>query len=279
MSFTKLTTNWAARNFWSLNDQMKSEYNVTFVREIDATYLEHHRLEMLRNSAFKPSYTALIVEAAARILREYPLANRRIFKFGPFSKMIQFKETDVTVAVEKDLPDAEAVVLAHTIRRCGDLSSSEITADLKSALQGESDRWTQFQRVLNFLPPFIGRWVLNIASWLPSQWVAQRGGACFVNSPAKYGVDLVVADMLWPLTFSFGEVKKRPFVVGDKVEARLTVSLVMIFDRRVMQGAIAARIFNRFCKLVERSPVANTSANLSLGLPTGHEIEEGPART
>jgi pyruvate/2-oxoglutarate dehydrogenase complex dihydrolipoamide acyltransferase (E2) component len=64
-------------------------------------------------------------------------------------------------------------------------------------------------------------------------------------------VDFVIADMLWPLTFTFGQVKPRPIVVGSRVEARRTIPLAMIFDRRIMQGAIAARIFNRYCEILE----------------------------
>ena len=251
MRYKNMKTNWAAKSFWSMNDEMHSEYKATFVREIDATPLDLVRNNNLLAGGIRPSYTALIVHAAAQILREFPNANRAIL--GPFfwKRLVQFKDIDITVAIEKSIEGAEAVVLAHTIRSCESQSVAEITADLQSALKTETDRWQLFSRVLNYIPPALCKWILRSAVFFPDQWINHRGGACFVNSPAKYGVDFIIADMLWPLTFTFGQVKERPIVINGKVEARRTIPLTMIFDRRIMQGAIAARIFNRYCEILE----------------------------
>ena len=251
MRYNYIRSSWAAKSFWSMNDEMHSEYKATFVREIDATAMDFFRNSNVLANGLKPSYTAMIVQTAAEILREFPAVNRAIF--GPFfwRRLVQFSDIDITVAIEKSVVDADAIVLAHTIRACQDRSVAQITADLQAALKTETDRWLLFSRVLNYIPPFICKWLLRSAIYLPAQWVQHRGGACFVNSPAKYGVDFVVADMLWPLTFTFGQVKQRPIVIAGKVEARNTIPLTMIFDRRIMQGAIAARVFNRYCELLE----------------------------
>ena len=260
MRYKNLKSNWAAKSFWSLNDEMHSEYKATFVREIDATPLDFVRNRNVLADGTKPSYTALIVQAATQILKEFPIANRAIL--GPFfwKRLIQFTEIDITVAIEKGIEGAEAVVLAHTIRSCDRRSVADITGDLQSALKTETERWQLFSRALNFIPPVFCKWILRSSVFLPSQWIQHRGGACFVNSPAKYGVDFIIADMLWPLTFTFGQVKQRPIVINGTVEARKTIPLTMIFDRRIMQGAIAARIFNRYCEILEGEPSNSIAA-------------------
>lgn len=241
------------RSFWSLNDEMRPECKVTFVKEIDATAMDQKRLKAQATNGHRPSYTALIVEAAAKILKKYPITNRGLT--GPFffKRLVQFNSIDIAVAVEKDMPDSEAVVLTHILRSCDEMTPQKISEELSIALTTETERWQLFSKVLNRIPPFLCKWILRLAAYLPSQWVEHRGGACFVNSPAKYGIDLVIADMLWPLTFSFGEVKERPIVLNGRLEVRRTVALTMIFDRRIMQGAVAARIFNDYCESLETS--------------------------
>jgi hypothetical protein len=56
----------------------------------------------------------------------------------------------------------------------------------------------------------------------------------------------------WPITFSFGKVKVRPWIVNEKVEARKTMPLVMVFDRRIMGGGPAGRIFEKFKEILEK---------------------------
>ena len=257
-NYTNKKVPWALRTFWSLNEEMHPEYKVTFVREIDASSMDVIRQRIYGSVKVKPSYTSLIIEAATKVLSEFPVANRAII--GPFfwKRLIQFKKIDITVAIEKDLPDAEAVVLAHTIRSCDHLTPTEITTDLQKALHTEMERWQLFTRILTYIPPFIAKWILRMPAYFPHMWEQHRGGACFINSPAKYGIDLLVADMLWPLTFSFGEVKERPIVINNKVVVRRTIPLTMIFDRRIMQGAIAARIFNRYCEILEGKTTLTT---------------------
>ena len=49
---------------------------------------------------------------------------------------------------------------------------------------------------------------------------------------------------------SYGLVKKRPFVVDDRIEIRPTCFVIINFDRRVMSGAQGARFFARLCELI-----------------------------
>lgn len=245
-----------SRSFWKLNDEMHSPYSVTFVREIDARPLQRCRERVSCGPGVKPSYTALVVAAAAIVLKENPAANRAILGPPLFRRMIQFEGVDITVAVERDVPGNESVVLAETIRNADRKSLGELTESLRGfagATEESNERWRLFSTILGRLPAWIAGWLIRMPRYLPSQWVAHRGGACFVNSPAKYGVDLFVGDMLWPLTISFGWVRERPFVEGGRVTACPTMPLIMIFDRRIMAGAPAARLFARLAEILEQA--------------------------
>ena len=76
-----------------------------------------------------------------------------------------------------------------------------------------------------------------------------------MNAPSKSGADLVFTVWPWPTTFSFGVVKTRPFVVDDKVVAAPTIPLVIVFDRRLIGGGPAGRVFAEFKRIVEEAEI------------------------
>ncbi len=258
-----------ARGFWTLNTEMNPANKVTFVREIDATSLDKLRTRIAEETGEKPSYTALVTKAAAMTLQEFPYANRAILGVPFFKKLVQFKNMDITVAIERNVPQAEAIVLAETIMGVDGKSPAEITRELQTIAQSDlenNERWRLFFNLLDRLPPFISRWIIGIPKYSARQWVTHRGNACFVNSPAKYGVDFFVGDMVWPLTVAFGWVKERPIAVSGEVEVRRTMPLSIIFDRRIMAGAPAARFFTALAESLE-----NAEEKISLSKPEGAE--------
>lgn len=251
-----LTVNRMARAFWTLNGEMVPANKATFVRELDVSAMEEVRQRYLELNNQKPSYTSFVVKAAAIALQELPYANRAIIGRGCFKELVQFEGADITVAIERTVPDAEAVVLADTIRNSQEKSLIEINDELKAfvtATPESNERWRLFSSLLSRLPVFISRWVIGSPRYFTDLWVKHRGGACFVNSPAKYGVDFLVADMIWPLTVTYGWVKERPIVVKGQLAVRKTMPLTIIFDRRIMAGAPAARFFNRLAQILEQA--------------------------
>jgi len=251
---TLLRPNRIAQAFWTLNREMTPANKASFHREIDATAMDRLRREILGAESVKPSYTALVIKAATIALREYPYANRAILGFPGFRRIVQFHNMDITVAIEKQVPQAEAVVLADTILAADSKSLGQITRELQHSLNADAEenpRWKLFFTLLSRLPVCLSRWILRSPRYLPGQWVKHRGNACFVNSPAKYGIDFVVADMVWPLTVMFGWVKERPIAIAGQVEVRKTMPLSIIFYRRIMAGAPAAKFFNRLAEILE----------------------------
>ncbi|GLI39268.1 2-oxo acid dehydrogenase subunit E2 [Geobacter hydrogenophilus] len=245
-----------SRAFWTLNEEMNPAYKVTFLREIDASAMDRLRNKVLNSTSVKPSYTALVIKAAAIALKEYPFANRAILGYSFWKRFIQFAHYDITVAVERNVPDAESIVLAETIPDCDIKSLSDLTKELiniSNATQESNPRWRLFYFLLSSLPVFLTKWLIRMPKFSPKMWTKHRGCACFVNSPAKYGVDFFVGDMLWPLTVSFGWVKERPIAINGSVEVRRTVPLCIIFDRRIMAGAPAARFFSRIAQILENA--------------------------
>lgn len=254
MEIDKLSVGRAEKSSWVMNNVLNPSHMVTMVSEIDATLLESLREKAKINETAAPSFTALVIKAAALTMQKNPEANRAILGPPFFKGLYQFRSVDISVAVEKSLPYLPGQAFATPIEKTLEKSLVEITEELRqlaSCDESSNLRYRMFMRVLKYVPRPFSLMIINAPYWFPFLWARHRGCSCWVNSPSKAGADLVMTTWPWPITFSFGVVKKRPFVVGNEVQVRLTMPIVMVFDRRIMGGGPAGRVFAQFKQTLE----------------------------
>lgn len=236
----------AEKTSWAMNDVMRPAHLVTMVSDVDATAIAAVR-ERYRQAGFAvPSYTAIVIKMAALMMKRIPEANRAVLGLPLFKKLYQFENVDISVAVEKSLPFLPGQALAETVHSTLEKSLVAISEELKNFASDTVEtnkRWRTFSRILKHVPRPLSTILINLPYHFPSLWVRHRGCACWVNAPSRAGADLVFTSWPWPITFSFGNVKMRPTVSGNEVVARLTMPLVMVFDRRIMGGGPASRLF------------------------------------
>jgi pyruvate/2-oxoglutarate dehydrogenase complex dihydrolipoamide acyltransferase (E2) component len=230
---------------------------VSFVAEIDLTAVER-----LREAAGgrKPSYTSFVVKAVALALRDFPYANRRVWRRPwlplPGARLQKFSRCDVAVAVERDFPGSESTAFIDIVRDADRASLAEITEALHALAHCDATtnkQWREFSGVITRLPTWLSTLLIRLPCFVPGLWVKWRGGAALISSPAKYGVDVVLGSWSHPLGVSFGLVKPRPVVRDGAIVACPTFTLTLNFDRRVMAGAQAARFFRRITERLERA--------------------------
>lgn len=254
---TKVKTTNLFRTSWKLNDELAPKYCVEFVREIDASSIDNLRESYHYAGKVKPSYTAVVMKAAAEVLKTCSYANRAVMGLPFFKQLIQFNNIDISVAVNVDDANGESFAFAATIKDTINQSFEKVTTELNNLTKGQSkeneDRLKQFRKIGNYLPPFLAAFLIRLPSFFPKLWVKHRGCACWVNSPAKDGVDFVATTWPWPLSISFGVVKERPFVVNGKLTVKRTMPLIMVFDLRVMVGIPAAKLFNNLAVILENA--------------------------
>lgn len=224
---------------------------VTFMGEVDLTEIELVRTKMCDK---RPSYNAFVAKAVAIALQELPYANRRVWKRWPWgTRLQQFHGSDVAVAVERDIPDAEGVAFVDIMRDTQHASLEEITAwlrELSKADETNNEQWRDFSKLVK-LPRFLASFLAGLPVKLPGMWCRYRGGSVLISAPTRYGVDSVVGTWPWPLGVSYGLAKDRPVVRDGKVVVARTFNLVVNFDRRIMAGGPAARFFKRLVELLE----------------------------
>jgi pyruvate/2-oxoglutarate dehydrogenase complex dihydrolipoamide acyltransferase (E2) component len=277
----------AKNKFFTANRQiveyeLRPGHTVTFLSEVDLTEIERLRAAA---GAQKPSYTAFVVKAVAIALRSFPYANRRVCRRAwlPFGRrrLQRFEQVDVAVACEREVPGAEGVAFADVLRQADEQSLADITAwlrDLSTADESTNSQWRAYSSTVRRLPNWLSAWLVRLPYFLPGFWVKFRGGPVLISSPAKYGVDAVIATWSWPLGVSFGLVKSRPLVRDGVVVPCPTFTLTLNFDRRVMAGAQAGRFFHRIVVALESADTEMSDyLRPSTANATEHEVKKNEA--
>jgi pyruvate/2-oxoglutarate dehydrogenase complex dihydrolipoamide acyltransferase (E2) component len=258
MNSQKESTNRFFRVFCALPErEIEAHVSVSFSSTIDLSAVEAARAEAAQAGQRKPSYTAFVIKAVSRALREYPYANRRVFRSpwrlgGPW--LHSFGQADITVAAERDVPGREYIAFVDVLRDADSQSLDEINAWLAALARSDEEsnqQWREFSSLIRRLPWRLSALILRLPAWIPSWWERYRGAAVLVSSPAKYGVGSVTATWAWPIGISFGFVQPKPVVRDGEVVVRPCFEFLMNFDRRVMAGAAAAKFFKRVCELIE----------------------------
>jgi hypothetical protein len=229
-----------------LNRENLSDHKVTMVNTIDMT----SAVRLRRTAAEKPSYTALVARALALALRRHPEANRLIIPglFGP--RLVQLETVDISVAVERDQPGREQAAYAATMRDVDTLDPGAITRQLVDFAGTRDPRWHTYQTIVERLPYWLAAVVLSMPRYSPAVWIRHRGGAALISSPAKYGVDTMLAAWPWPLGVSFGLIKERPWAENGQLSVRPTMDLTFSFNRCIIAGAPAARLMATLSSLL-----------------------------
>lgn len=253
---TESTNKYFYGNASALEGEVNFSFTATFVGQVDLTQIESIRKRM--SSGERTTYTAFIAKAIAIALRELPYGNRRFYRpFGFLSRRFQiFKSVDIAIASETQIPNAEYVAFFDILREVENKSLGEVSEWLYKfrTTTEENEQWKTYKMVMTRFPRWLGRLLVRLPVYFPQMWYKYRGGAVMISSPAKYGVDTVLAAWPSPLGFSFGLVKDRVLAKSGKVEICPTFDLIMNFDRRLMAGAPAARIFKRIVEVLENWP-------------------------
>lgn len=276
MGLLKLSATRAEKTAWAMNNVLVPAHMVQMISEIDATALIKLRNQIRQDSQQAPSYTSIIIKAVGLVMKNNPSANRAILGLPFFKKLYQFDNIDIALAVEKKLPYLPGLAYAPTIKDAAEKSLESITSEvkfLKTCTPEQSPEYAQYLMILNKIPRPISNFLINLPYLIPSMWAKYRGCAAWVNAPTQAGVDIVTTSWPWPLTFSFGVIKQRPFAFQGKVDVRWTIPVAMSFDRRIMGGGPASRLFAEFQDILVNADSIMNSDKERVSR-TGHGVEK-----
>lgn len=194
------------------------------LEEVDLTELLrlHERLKAeAERRGVRLTVLPFFVRAAAQALREYPMLNS---EYDDEKNVIVVKK-EINIGVAVDADQGLVVVVVKNADKKGILElAREIGTLAEKARAGRLD--IQDVRGSTFT-------ISNIGA------VGGLGGLSILNYPEA-------------AIMAVGRAKKKPWVVGDRIEVRDIALVAVSFDHRVVDGAYVARFVNKVKELLER---------------------------
>src|SRR5579859_33648 len=205
-----------------MTESLQSTAQLTLTTEEDmaeaSKLREEAGAELERRGGARPTFTDLIVRAAAIALRDHPRLNARWTGGG--ARLLPEIHVGVAVALDEGLV---VPVIRHADRAA--------LAEISAALRDLSERARTFR-----LAP-----------------AEMEGGTFTVTNLGMYDVDAFTPILNPPeaAILGAGRVHRRPVAVDDRVEVRPVMALSLTFDHRVVDGAPAAQFLQRVKHVLE----------------------------
>jgi pyruvate/2-oxoglutarate dehydrogenase complex dihydrolipoamide acyltransferase (E2) component len=239
-------------------DALKPGHNMMSLCEFDVTDARKG-LRAQRRDGKRVSLFAYIIKAIADTLAEdFEFNSTRSGK-----RIIRFEDVDVNLPIETDTM-GEKLPRQITIRRASEKTVEQIRDEIDAAKQRhemsgiagqEDDRTLRLIRTMRFIPKLVRNGILRAFTGNPFM-VKKMSGTTFVTSVGSFGD--VSAHMIPFLrspratSFVVGNVVRKPAVVGREVCIREILSMTLVFNHDIVDGAPAARFVSRLKKRIEK---------------------------
>jgi pyruvate dehydrogenase E2 component (dihydrolipoamide acetyltransferase) len=194
------------------------------VTEVDATELvilrEQLKARFTEPWGFAPGYNDLLAIMVANALRQFPYMNARLSAEGDAIEYV--KPINIGMAV-----DTDRGLMVPVIRDVDKL--------------GLQDFGSTFRELV------------NRARSGKSKLEDLSGGTFTITSLGIYRVEAFtpVINLPQAAILGLGRIKEKPVVKDGEIVARKILTLSLVFDHRLTDGAPAARFLDYICELIE----------------------------
>ena len=183
-------------------------------------------------------------------------------------KLVVFDDVDLAIVVERTVHRAdgrtETLPMPYVVRRAQEKSVRQVHDEIRQAQRIPVDAGDpqlgppQDSRLVSLffsLPQFLRRWLLWRRLTRNPFYAKQTMGTVVVTSVGMFGQGggyaWAIPTGLHPLVVTVGPVVRKPGVVGDDIAIRESLSITVLFDHDVTDGAPVARFLARFRELLE----------------------------
>jgi pyruvate dehydrogenase E2 component (dihydrolipoamide acetyltransferase) len=197
---------------------------VTLITEVDATEFvalrERLKARFSSEWSFTPGYNDLLAVIVANALRKFPAMNARLSANGEAIEHLAAINLGLAVDTERGL-------LVPVIRNADTKGLQQFGAEFRALVERA--------RVGKSLPDDLS------------------GGTFTITNLGMYRVDAFTPVINLPeaAILGVGRIIAKPVVQGEEIVIRQMMTLSLVFDHRLNDGAPAARFLDYICELIE----------------------------
>lgn len=243
----------------------RKKHHIPLLFEIDVTEGRSYLRGIKTASGQGISFTAWALKCIGQAVSEHKAVHglRRGRR-----RLVLFDDVDISVVVERAVTrsdgQSETLPMPYVVRRANAKSLHAIHTEIRAAqeatleqgaVQIGASRQAAAARLFAALP----RWLRSLILWrrlMNDPFLTKRlMGTVIVTSIGNIGKDQGsgwgIPLGIHPLIAAIGSIARKPGVVGDAIEIREYLSLTILFDHDVVDGAPAARFVQRLKELLE----------------------------
>jgi len=257
-------------------DLGKKKHHIPFFFEVDVTDAREYIRELKVKTGEGLSFTGWVMKCLGQAVSEHK--HIHAMRKGKKS-LILFDDVDISIVVERAVGQSEnpseSLPMPYVVRRVNEKTVVEIhneirTAQKKSLGAGEvqigSRRNVRLTKAFNSMPRFIR----NLLVWrrlTQDPFFAKKTmGTVVVTSVGSigkssgYGWSIPLG--IHPVVVALGSTARKPGIVGEEIKIREYLSMTILFDHDVTDGAPVLRFIQRLNELLECSYGLNEVSNV-----------------
>lgn len=223
--------------------------------EVDVTVARQFIAEYKARTGEALSFTGYLAFCVARAVDE----NKEVQAYLKGRKqLLVFDDVDVGLPIEREI-GGKRVPAGHIIRGANHKTFLEIHQEIRSAQTGPVPPskglppWLRLGLMLPWPVPQLFSALINAARRRDPTISVRLAGTVAVTAVGMFGKHSGWGLVPFPQSLGLivGGIARKPGLVDDRVEPREMLSLTVVFDHDVVDGAPAARFVKRLVELIE----------------------------
>lgn len=243
----------------------QTKHHIPLLLEIDVTKAREYIREFKVKTGEGLSFTAFVMKCIGQAVSEHkPIQAMRKGR----KNLIIFDDVDISVLIERVVNQSdnfsETLPMPYVVRRTNKKTVKEINDEIRTAQQelvgaGEVQLGVHRNVLLTKAFTLMPRFLRNLLVWRRLAkdpfFAKQAMGTVAVSSlgsTGKYrGYGWAIPIGIHPVIFALGNIARKPGVVGDEILIREYLSMTILFDHDVTDGAPVLRFTQRLNELLE----------------------------
>jgi len=240
-------------DFLALGDKY---HYVKSLIEVDVTdgrqYITNHE----NKTGVKLSFTAWLLKCIGKAASEHQAVHSMMM--GK-KKIIQFDDVDVSITVEKSINGVKAP-MPLVIRKTNEKNVLQIHEEIRDAQKEDINGASVLgentikgkMKFYTSMPKFFRKFLIKRILKDPLK-IKQLMGTIIVTSVGMFGKvhGWPIPTTAHPLAFAVGGITKKTGIINDEIKIREYLTMTILFNHDVVDGAPAARFVSRLVELIE----------------------------
>jgi hypothetical protein len=243
------------------------KHHIPFLLEVDVTEAREYMHEFKSTTGEAISFTGWVMKCIGQVVGEHK--HIHAMRKGRKS-LIFFDDVDISVVVERSVGHSdnpsETLPMPYVVRKANEKNVREIHNEIRIAQEeslesGEVQLGTGRNVYLTRAFALMPRFLRNLFVWrrlTKDPFFAKKMmGTVAVTSLGRIGKDSgygwAIPIGIHPVVFALGNIARKPGIVGEEIKIREYLSMTVLFDHDVTDGAPVVRFIQRLKDLLEKS--------------------------